>query len=98
MDNSVLLKVNLLKKTFVKKSGNFLKREKTDVFAVNNVNFEIKKGEILGIIGESGCGKTTTARMVMRLMKETSGEIWFNGVDLCKLKESETNQVRKKCR
>ncbi|WP_342431150.1 ABC transporter ATP-binding protein [Neobacillus sp. FSL H8-0543] len=96
MDNSVLLKVNLLKKTFVKKSGNFLKREKTDVFAVNNVNFEIKKGEILGIIGESGCGKTTTARMVMRLMKETSGEIWFNGVDLCKLKESETNQVRKK--
>ncbi|WP_045519385.1 ABC transporter ATP-binding protein [Neobacillus niacini] len=96
MDNSVLLKVNLLKKTFVKKTGTLLKRKKTDVFAVNNVNFEIRKGEILGIIGESGCGKTTTARMVMRLMKETSGEVWFDGVDLCNLKESETNKIRKK--
>jgi oligopeptide/dipeptide ABC transporter ATP-binding protein len=96
MENRTLLKVNLLKKTFVKKTGSFLKRKKTDVYAVNNVNFEIKRGEILGIIGESGCGKTTTARMVMRLMKETSGEIWFDGVDLCKLKDSETNLLRKK--
>ncbi|MEH6986267.1 ABC transporter ATP-binding protein [Cytobacillus firmus] len=96
MDNSILLKVNNLKKTFIKKSGTFLKRKKIDVYAVNNVNLEIKRGEILGIIGESGCGKTTTARMVMRLMKETSGEINFDGVNLCKLKESETYQFRKK--
>lgn len=96
MDNTVLLKVNHLKKTFVKKTGSFLKRKKTDVYAVNSVNFEIKRGEILGIIGESGCGKTTTARMVMRLMKETSGEIWFDGVDLCQLKDSEINRIRNK--
>ncbi|MCM3598146.1 ABC transporter ATP-binding protein [Metabacillus idriensis] len=96
MDNSILLKVNNLQKTFIKKSGTFLKRKKIDVYAVNNVNLEIKRGEILGIIGESGCGKTTTARMVMRLMKETSGEISFDGVNLCNLKESETNQFRRK--
>ncbi|QOR64584.1 ABC transporter ATP-binding protein [Cytobacillus suaedae] len=96
MDNSILIKVNSLKKTFVKKSGSFLKRKKTDVYAVNQVNFEINRGEILGIIGESGCGKTTTARMVMRLMKETSGEIWFDGKNLCSLNESQTNRLRSK--
>ncbi|MDF0727647.1 ATP-binding cassette domain-containing protein [Cytobacillus sp. S13-E01] len=96
MDNTILIKVNNLKKTFVKKSGSFLNRKKTDVYAVNNVNFEIKRGEILGIIGESGCGKTTSARMVMRLMKESSGEIWFDGKNLCTLKESETNRLRSK--
>lgn len=96
MDKSILLKVSNLKKTFIKKSGTFLKRKRTEVFAVNNVNLEVKKGEILGIIGESGCGKTTTARMVMRLMKESEGEISFEGVNLCKLKESETNKIRKK--
>ncbi|MBN8204277.1 ABC transporter ATP-binding protein, partial [Bacillus sp. NTK034] len=96
MDKSTLLKVSNLKKTFIKKSGTFLKRRKTEVYAVNNINFEVNKGEILGIIGESGCGKTSTARMIMRLMKETKGEITFEGVNLCNLKESETNKIRKK--
>ncbi|KON88528.1 peptide ABC transporter ATPase [Sporosarcina globispora] len=96
MDKSNLLNVSNLKKTFIKKSGTFLKRKKTEVYAVNNINLEVKKGEILGIIGESGCGKTTTARMIMRLMKETEGEISFEGVNLCNLKDSETNKIRKK--
>lgn len=96
MSDSILLKVSNLKKTFIKKSGTLLKRKKMNVYAVNDVNLEIKRGEILGIIGESGCGKTTTARMVMRLMKETSGEIRFDGINLCELKESETNQIRRK--
>lgn len=96
MDKSVLIKVRDLKKTFVKKTGSILNRKLQNVYAVHNVSFEIKKGEILGIIGESGCGKTTTARMVMRLMKETSGSILFEGTDLSKLTESETNRLRSK--
>ncbi|HWO76002.1 MAG TPA: ABC transporter ATP-binding protein [Bacillus sp. (in: firmicutes)] len=96
MDNSVLVKINGLNKRFIKKSGPFFKRKTQEVYAVNNLNLEIKRGEILGIIGESGCGKTTTARMVMRLMKESAGEIWFDNKDLCKLTESQTKKVRKK--
>jgi peptide/nickel transport system ATP-binding protein len=96
MSKDVLISVKSLKKTFIKKTGPFYRKKITNVKAVSDVNFEIQKGEILGIIGESGCGKTTTARMVMRLMKETSGDIWFNGTDLCKLNEKETNKMRKK--
>lgn len=96
MDNSVLVQIKNLKKQFVKKSGPFFNRKFQKVYAVNNVNLEIKRGEIVGIIGESGCGKTTTARMLMRLMKESSGEIWFEDQDLCKLSESQTKKIRKK--
>jgi peptide/nickel transport system ATP-binding protein len=92
----VLIQVKNLKKTFIKKTGNIFKRKITEVHAVNNVNLEIKKGEILGIIGESGCGKTTTARMVMRLMKESSGDITFDGINLCELNETQTKKMRNK--
>lgn len=92
----VLIQVKNLKKTFTKTTGSIFKRKTTAVHAVDNVNFEIKKGEILGIIGESGCGKTTTARMVMRLMKESSGEIIFDGVNLSELNETQTKKMRSK--
>lgn len=96
MGNEVLIKINQLKKTFQRKTGNIFNRKTIEVHAVNNVNLEIKKGEILGIIGESGCGKTTTARMVMRLEKESSGDILFEDINLCKLSEKQTNRLRKK--
>ncbi|MET3698476.1 peptide/nickel transport system ATP-binding protein/oligopeptide transport system ATP-binding protein [Bacillus oleivorans] len=96
MDNSVLVRIKGLNKRFIKKSGPFFNRKTQEVYAVNNLNLEIKRGEILGIIGESGCGKTTTARIMMRLMKESSGEIWFDNADLCKLSESQTKKIRKK--
>ena len=47
--------------------------------AVNDVSFHINRGETLGLVGESGCGKTTTGRTVIRLYQPTSGEVWFNG-------------------
>ncbi|WP_096186264.1 ABC transporter ATP-binding protein [Evansella halocellulosilytica] len=94
--SEALIQVKNLRKTFTKKSGNIFNRKTTEVHAVNNINLEIKKGEILGIIGESGCGKTTTARMIMRLMKESSGDIIFDGDNLSKLNESQTNKMRKK--
>ncbi|KQL49824.1 dipeptide/oligopeptide/nickel ABC transporter ATP-binding protein [Brevibacillus choshinensis] len=89
-----LITVKSLVKRFEKKQGTIFRRTKSTVHAVNNVNFSIKKGEILGIIGESGCGKTTTARMVMRLTKETSGQILFDGQDLCQMGERELRRAR----
>ncbi|MCF6095224.1 ABC transporter ATP-binding protein [Microaerobacter geothermalis] len=91
-----LITVKKLTKTFIRKEGNILQgRKKIPVYAVNELNLTVKKGEILGIIGESGCGKTTTARLIMRLEKETAGEIHFNGVDLCKLTDKEAHVYRK---
>lgn len=89
-----LVTVKNLVKRFEKKQGAFFRSKKTTVYAVNNVSFSIKKGEILGIIGESGCGKTTTARMIMRLTKESAGQILFEGQDLCQLGERTVRGVR----
>ncbi|OZU89117.1 dipeptide/oligopeptide/nickel ABC transporter ATP-binding protein [Virgibacillus indicus] len=93
MSKENLIEVKNLNKTFTKKVGrHFFNRKNVPIHAVNNISIEIKKGETLGIIGESGCGKTTTARMLLRLQKETHGEILFNGTDLCKLNERETSK------
>ncbi|MGG0938658.1 oligopeptide/dipeptide ABC transporter ATP-binding protein [Brevibacillus centrosporus] len=89
-----LITVKSLVKRFEKKQGTIFRKTKSTVHAVNHVDFSIKKGEILGIIGESGCGKTTTARMIMRLTKETSGQILFEGQDLCQMGERELRRVR----
>ena len=74
-ENKVLLKVEHLEQYF--KSG------KKVLKAVDDVNFEIRKGEVFGLVGESGCGKTTTGRSIIRLYDITGGSVYFDGKRIC---------------
>ena len=82
-----LLEVRNLKKYFKNPGGT--------VHAVDDVSFSIEKGKTLGLVGESGCGKTTTGRVVLRLVEPTAGEMLFNGRDIVKMNRREMNKVRK---
>ncbi len=95
MSNNRLLEVNNLKKYFAAKKS-ITGKVKVHVQAVDDVSFYINKGETLGLVGESGCGKTTTGRTVIRLYKPTSGEIIYNGVDIANLNGSDLQEYRKK--
>ena len=92
--SKVLLKVDNLKKYFPIRQGIF-SRHVGDVKAVDDVSFELFEGETLGIVGESGCGKSTTGRAIMRLHEPTSGSITFNDVDLTKLNSEQMRKVRR---
>ena len=89
----MLLKVDKLKKYFPKRTSSL--KTVTHVKAVDDVSFEVYEGETLGIVGESGCGKSTTGRTIMRLLEPTSGSIEFEGEDLSKLSKK---MMRKKRR
>lgn len=92
--SEVLLKVDHLKKYFPITGGIFGKKV-GEVKAVDDVSFYVKKGETLGLVGESGCGKSTTGRVLMRLLEPTAGQVEFDGKDLTKLKAEEMRQMRK---
>jgi oligopeptide transport system ATP-binding protein len=79
-----LLSVRDLRKHFAVKGGVF-SREVERVHAVDGVSFDIAPGETLGLVGESGCGKSTTGRCILRLIEPSSGEIWFKGADVTRL-------------
>ena len=79
--NGTLLSVRNLRKEFPIKKGVF-SRQVGAVKAVNDVSFDVARGETLGVVGESGCGKTTTGRAILRLLEPTSGEIEFEGRDV----------------
>lgn len=90
MENEVLLEVKNLKKYFEIKQGLF---KKAYVKAVDDVSFSIRKGETLGIVGESGCGKTTLGRCILRIVEPTEGEIYFHGE---KINDADMREYRKK--
>ncbi|MFE1629268.1 ABC transporter ATP-binding protein [Brevibacillus reuszeri] len=88
-----LVVVDGIKKTFPIDSG-FLGSKKS-VKAVNRVSFEIKEGETFSLVGESGCGKSTTGRLVTRLLTPDEGKIWINNEEISKMNENRLREVRK---
>ncbi|WP_289138521.1 ABC transporter ATP-binding protein [uncultured Brevibacillus sp.] len=88
-----LVVVDGIKKTFPIESG-FLGSKKS-VKAVNSVSFEIKEGETFSLVGESGCGKSTTGRLVTRLLTPDEGKIWINNEEISKMNENRLREVRK---
>lgn len=93
--NEKLLEIKGLKKYFPGKQKLFSK-ERSYVKAVDDVNFYINKGETFGLVGESGCGKSTTGRTIIRLYDVTDGQVIFDGQDIAHLKESELRPYRKR--
>lgn len=85
--SETILKVKNLKKYFDTPKGM--------LHAVDDVTFKLKKGQTLGLVGESGCGKSTTGRVILRLIEATDGEIWYKGQDIRKLPPSEMRKLRK---
>ena len=90
-----LLEVKNLVKYFPVRSG-VLQRTVAAVKAVDGVSFTVKEGETLGLVGESGCGKTTTGRSILRLIEPSAGELYFDGVDVLKLRGRELKDMRRR--
>ncbi len=95
-DDDILVDVRGLKMYFPVTEGVIISRVVAEVKAVDGVSFFIKRGETLGLVGESGCGKTTTGRCILQLESATAGEILYNGKDLTKLTQKEMSPIREK--
>jgi len=95
MTNDSLLQVRDLKKYFEIKRG-FFWGEPAKVHAVDGVSFDLLRGETLGLVGESGCGKSTTGRLILRLIEATAGEVLFEGTSIFKAGKSEMRALRQR--
>ena len=89
-----LLEVEGLKKYFPIRKG-LLGRKAGFVKAVDDISFHVHAGETLGIVGESGCGKSTTGRMLMRLLEPSDGRVVFDGVEITALSEAAMRKLRR---
>ena len=91
-----LLEVEGLKMYFPVTSGLFIQRKVADVRAVDGLDFHVDKQETLGLVGESGCGKSTTGRAILQLYRPTAGQVRFDGTELTELKGAELRRFRRK--
>ncbi len=91
-----LLEVKDLKKHFPIHRGIVFRREVGAVKAVDGISFDVLKGETLGLVGESGCGKSTTGRLILRLIEPTSGSVRFGGTELVSLKDRDMRPMRRR--
>ncbi len=94
--NDNLVDIKDLKMHFPVKSNGLLRRTIGAVKAVDGLSFTVKRGETLGLVGESGCGKSTTGRAILQLHRPTSGSVMFDGQDLTKIKGEAMRQMRRK--
>jgi len=94
--NENLFEVNALKKYFPIKSGTLVKRVKSAVRAVDNVDLNIKRGSVFGVVGESGCGKSTLARVLMDLIPASEGSIMFDGISMLDANKQIKRQLRRR--
>ncbi len=95
MDTRILLEVRGLFKYFPVTRGVIFSKAVSQVKAVDGVDFSIERGETLGLVGESGCGKSTTGRLVLRLIEPTAGKIYLEGMDITSLAQEEIRTLRK---
>jgi len=95
MDNNPLIQVKKLKKYFTVRGGSSFLHDTSKVRAVDDVSFDIHKGDTLGLVGESGCGKSTLGRTIIRLLEPTSGNIFFKGIDIATISNSKIKETRK---
>ncbi len=94
--NGVLLSVRNLVKHFPITRGIIFQKKIGAVHAVDDISFDIQRGETLGLVGESGCGKSTTGRTILQLYRPTSGQVLFEGIDLVTLKGNELRKMRRR--
>src|SRR4051812_9230774 len=92
----LLLDVQGLKMHFPITRGIIFQRQVGAIKAVDGVDFSMVKGETLGLVGESGCGKSTTGRAILQLYRPTSGEVFFEGVDITKTKGEDLRKMRRR--
>ena len=94
--NDVLLTVSNLKMHFPITRGIILQRQVGSIKAVDGITFDLMRGETLGLVGESGCGKSTTGRAILQLYEPTDGEVVFEGQDLTNINSGELRRMRRR--